>query len=141
MSVPTTRADGRAQDPKPAQRSAADVQGAPARSAAAPREELAPGGLPQLGLQLRTPQLRRSLREQVALARPVPRRDRRIDAVRNDRDLFGGDPVEVEQVLPRSLRDGDDADVRLSPRLAEASATDARAVVVVRSEWWRRRRS
>ena len=42
------RADPLAEDPKPAQGSAADVQGAPAGSAADLRKQLPPGGLPHL---------------------------------------------------------------------------------------------
>src|SRR5215211_6114971 len=51
-------ADPLAEDAKPAQGSAADIQGTPARSAANLRKELLPGGFPHLCLQLQALQLR-----------------------------------------------------------------------------------
>jgi hypothetical protein len=86
MSVPTTRPDGPTHAPrirKPAQRSAADVQSARARSVAEPREELAPSGLPHLRLELQALQLRGLVREQVALPRhPYAVSDRRPASAR-----------------------------------------------------------
>src|SRR3954470_73512 len=80
---PPRRAGPRAEGSKPAQRSAADVRGAPARSVAEPREELAPGGLPHLRLQPQALQPRGSLREQVALPRhPLPVSGRRPASAR-----------------------------------------------------------
>src|ERR671924_1263189 len=58
-----------AEDPKPAQRSAPDVQSAPAGYVAELREELAPGGLPHPRLKLQALQLRGLVGEQVALLR------------------------------------------------------------------------
>jgi hypothetical protein len=70
MSVPTTRPEGAnplAEDPKPTQRSAADVQGASAGSAVERREELPPGGLPHARLQPQALQLRWLVSQQVLL--------------------------------------------------------------------------
>jgi hypothetical protein len=72
MSVPHYLAGGAdppAEDPKPAQRSAADVKGASARSAVDLREELPPGGLPHARLQLQALQLRGLVGQQVVLLR------------------------------------------------------------------------
>jgi hypothetical protein len=70
MSVPTTRPEGAnplAEDPKPTQHSAADVQGASAGSAVERREELPPGGLPHARLQPQALQLRWLVSQQVLL--------------------------------------------------------------------------
>src|SRR5215216_3635145 len=66
---PARGADPLAEDPKPAQCSAADVQSAPAGSVAELREELAPGRLPHQRPQLQALQLRGLVGEQVALPR------------------------------------------------------------------------
>src|SRR5215217_5675935 len=63
------RPDPFAEDPKPAQGSAADIQRAEARSIAELREELPPGRLPDARLQLQALQLRRLVGERVVALR------------------------------------------------------------------------
>src|SRR4029453_11146622 len=61
--------------------------------------------------------------QEVALAVAESRRERGIDAVRDDADLLLWNPVEVEQVVARPIRDGDDA-VGLTRRARDGRLED-----------------
>src|SRR3954452_16449897 len=65
--------DPLAEDPEPAQSSAADVKDASAGSATDRRQELPPGGLPDPRLQLEALQLRGLVGQQVILLRHRPK--------------------------------------------------------------------